>query len=142
MITYAIIKKLSDDVQGFTLDESLFWEELPLQKNGEPIALGTWAVTRGGSTTSTTKGLNQKTTIDFYVTDANKAKTEAKAAEIAEWLRKNVNICELKGSLAGVNYGFENVRIWQTATPQNQGTTPNGAIVKMLSADVVFDIIK
>lgn len=141
MITYAIIKKLSDSSTVLNLDENLYWEELPLQRDGKP-AEGVWAVTRGGSAKATPRGLNQKTIIDFYIVNASKPKTEAEAEEIANWIRTNNGINSLSGQAGGVNYNYKNIRIWQTTTPQNQGATPNGSIVKMVSALVVFDIIK
>lgn len=138
MITYALIDKLANDNSRFVLDKNLFWEELPLQRDGSP-ALGVWAITRGGSSKNSLNGLNQKTVVDFYIAEANKAKAEAEANEIYKWSLANNAICELSGTLGGENYSYKNIRLWQTSTPQNQGTTPNGAIVKMISLIVIYD---
>ena len=140
MITLAIIKQMADEeVAGLVLDEDFFWEELPLQKDGKP-AQGVWLVTRGGSLVNTPKGLNQKTTIDFYVAYQNKAKAEATHEAILAWLRENVAICELSGSVGGSSYSYANIRIRPATTPQNQGVTTNGNVVKMASVDVTYDL--
>lgn len=139
MITLAILEQMATDKVGnLVLDEDFFWEELPLQKDGNP-AEGVWLVTRGGSSHNTPNGINQKTTIDFYVAFANKVKTEAIHEQIQDWLRANTGFCELSGSVGGRTYDYRNVRIWTTTTPQNYGATDNGVIVKMASATVVFD---
>lgn len=139
MIALAILQKMNKDgVAGLTLDKDFFWEELPLQSNGKP-AQGVWIVTRGGSNQNTPRGLNQHSTLDFYVAFANKAKTEATHAEILSWIRQNMAICELSGNVAGGSYHFSNIRIWPTTTPQNNGATENGNIVKFASVDVIYD---
>lgn len=139
MIALAILQQMANDqVAGLALDKDFFWEELPLQKDGKP-AQGVWIVTRGGSNINTPKGLNQHSTLDFYVAFANKAKTEAVQAEILEWIRENLSICELSGSVRGGSYQFENIRIWPTTTPQNYGATENGNIVKLASVNVIYD---
>lgn len=139
MITLAILKQLeADEVAGLKADQNCWWEELPLQANGEP-AEGVWIITRGGSTTGGHNGLNQRTTIDFYIAMRNKVEAEYTLNAIREWLVANPTICALNGSAGGRTYEFTNVRIHQTTTPQNQGHTANGLIVKMASASITFD---
>ena len=139
MITLAILEQMaSDGVAGLKVDKDFFWEELPLQKDGKP-AEGVWIVTRGGSARNTPNGINQQTTIDFYVAYANKVKAETTLEAIATWLRNNLGICELSGTVGGSSYAYTNIRIRPTTTPQNYGATENGNIVKLASADVRFD---
>lgn len=139
MITLAILRQMaSDGVAGLTVDKDFFWEELPLQKDGKP-AEGVWVVTRGGSAVNTPNGINQGQTIDFYVAYANKVKAEATLEAIADWLRSNIGICSLSGTVGGSSYAYQNIRIRPTTTPQNYGATENGNIVKLASADVRFD---
>lgn len=139
MITLAIMRQMAhDNVAGLTIDTDFFWEELPLQRNGQ-LAEGVWIITRGGSAINTPHGINQKTTIDFYVAYNNKTTAEAKQAAIADWIRQNRVICELDGTVGGNSYSFENIRISPATTPQNYGATENGNIVKLASASVVYD---
>lgn len=140
MITIAIFRQMaSEQVAGLTADKDFFVEELPLQKDGKP-AQGTWLVTRGGSARNTPKGLNQHTTIDFYVAYNNKALEDDIHQQIMAWLRENRVICSLSGSVGGSSYSFSNVRINPATTPQNMGATENGNIVKLASADITYDI--
>lgn len=141
MITLALFRQLAEDgVAGLTKDKDLFWEEMPLQSNGKP-ANGVWIVTRGGSAENSPKGLNLKSTVDFYVAFANKVKTEDVHQKILDWLIANPCFCELSGSVSGTTYSYDytNVRVRPTTTPQNDGVTENGLIVKIASAQIIYD---
>lgn len=139
MITLALIKQMvADNVANLTIDKDLFWEEMPLQKDGKP-ASGVWLVTRGG-TAGDAKGRNLHSTVDFHVAFANKPKTEAIHQKILEWINTSKGWCELSGSVGSTTYAFSNVRIRPTVTPQNYGTTENGFIVKIASAELIYDL--
>ena len=141
MITYAIMKAIADaGTAGLTIDKDFYWEQEPLQANGKP-AQGAWLLSRGGSNVDTTKGLNQRVTIDIYVAYNDKTQTEATLKAIADWVRNNRVICELNGTASGSSYAFTNVRITPATTPQNVGlNATNGQVIKTVSADIVFDI--
>lgn len=139
MITLALLKQMaSDEVADLEIDKSLFWEEMPLQKDGKP-ATGVWIVTRGGDA-GDAKGRNQRSTVDFYVALANKPKTEAVHQAILRWIFANRCFCELSGTVGDTAYSFTNVRLRPTTTPQNYGSTENGLIVKIASAEVIYDL--
>ena len=141
MITYAIMKAIADaGAAGLTIDKDFYWEQEPLQANGKP-AQGAWLLSRGGSNVDTTKGLNQRVTIDIYVAYNDKTKTEATLKAIADWIRNNRIICALNGTASGSSYAFTNIRITPATTPQNVGlNATNGQVIKTVSADIVFDI--
>lgn len=140
MITLAILEQMaSDNVAGIEIDKNAFWEQAPLLKDGNP-AQGIWLVTRGGSAENSPKGLNLKSTVDFYVALANKPKTEETHQKILEWILANPCICELTGSVGGTTYRYTNIRIRPTTTPQNFIVSQNGLVVKMASANIVYDI--
>ena len=140
MITLALLEQMAaDQVADLKIDENCFWEQAPLQRDGSP-ASGVWLVTRGGSAMNSPKGLNLRSTVDFYVALANKPKTEAVHQQILEWLIANPCICEMTGSVGGNTYSFTNVRIRPTTTPQNFVVTPNNLVVKIASADLIYDI--
>lgn len=139
MITGAILKQMaSENVAGLVMNKNFFWEEAPLQKDGSP-AQGVWIITRGGTTAGGHNGLNQRTTADFYIAMSNKVKAEDTLNEIRKWLNQHQCICKLSGNIDGTNYEFTNVRIRQTTTPQTQGSTANGSIIKFASANIIFD---
>lgn len=140
MITLAILEKMAEDnVADIVIDSNAFWEQAPLQKDGNP-AQGIWLVTRGGDATVSPKGLNLKTTVDFYVALANKPKTEDTHKKILQWILANPCLCELSGSVGGISYNFTNVRIRPTTTPQNFVVSQNGLVVKLASANIIYDI--
>ena len=140
MITLAILKQLTDDnIAGLVIDKNCFWEQAPLQRDGNP-ASGVWLVTRGGNASSSPKGFNLHSTVDFYVALANKPKTEAVHQQILEWIIKNPCFCKLVGSFGGINYYYENVRIRPATTPQNFVVTQNNLVVKIASAEIIYDI--
>lgn len=140
MITLAVFRQMvADEVADLTANQDFWWEEAPLQQNGAP-AEGVWLVTRGGDMTNTRKGLNLRTTVDFYVAFANKAKTEYVHEQILNYLKNNPGFCELSGTVGEYSYNFYNVRVRQVATPENAGATENGVIVKMASAEIIYDL--
>lgn len=140
MITLAVLEQMiADEVAGLVIDKNCFWEQAPLQKDGNP-ASGVWLVTRGGNAMTSTKGLNLRSTVDFYVALANKPKTEAVHQQILEWIIKNPCFCELTGSVGGTTYSFYNVRMRPTTTPQTTMITGNNLVVKIASAELVYDI--
>lgn len=139
MITLAIYKKmLEDKVANLIEGENFFWEEVPLQSDGEP-ASGVWLITRPGNIQNTRKGLNLRTTVDFYVATEDKVETEVIQQQIRQWLTKNLCFCELSGSIGGTTYSYSNVRVRPTTTPQNNGATENGLIVKVASTELIYD---
>lgn len=140
MITLALLKQMvSDNVANLVVDQNCFWEQAPLQKDGSP-ASGVWLVTRGGNASNSPKGLNLHSTVDFYVALANKPKTEDVHQQILEWIIRNPCLCRLTGSVGGVTYDYTNVRIRPTTTPQNFVVTQNNLVVKIASAEIIYDI--
>ena len=140
MITLALLEQMvADGVANLVIDQNCFWEQAPLQKDGSP-ASGVWLVTRGGNASNSPKGLNLHSTVDFYVALANKPQTEAVHQQILEWMIQNPCICELSGSVGGTTYSFTNIRIRPTTTPQNFVITQNNLVVKIASAEIIYDI--
>lgn len=142
MITLALFEQMvTDQVAGLTRNKDFFLEEAPLQHSGDP-ASGVWLVTRSGDISGSRKGLNLRTTVDFYVATNNKVQSEAILREIRQYLGEHRCFCELRGSIGGIDYHFENVRLRSVSSPENEGATKNGLIVKMTSAELVYDEIK
>lgn len=140
MITLALLQRMvNDNVAGLVIDKNCFWEQAPLQKDGSP-ASGVWLVTRGGNASNSPKGLNLRSTVDFYVALANKPKTEEVHQQILKWIIQNPCLCRLTGSVGGATYDYTNVRIRPTTTPQNFVVTQNNLVVKIASAEIIYDI--
>lgn len=142
MITLALYRQMAEDeVANLVRNKDFFWDEIPLQHNGKP-ANGVWLVTRPGNITNTRKRLNLRTTVDFYVATESKVKTEAIHQAIRNYLTSHKYFCNLSGSVGGINYQFYNVRLQPATTPQNDGATQNNLIVKVASAELVYDEIQ
>lgn len=140
MITLAILNELvSDNVAGLEVDKNCFWEQAPLQANGNP-ASGVWLITRGGTVTNTPNGHNLRTTVDFYVALANKPQSENVHRQILEWILRHPCLCEAAGEAGGYAYHFKNIRIRPVTTPQNVMVTSNNLVVKTASAEIVYDL--
>lgn len=140
MITLALFKQMeADEVAALTANKDFWWEEAPLQQNGAP-AEGVWLVTRGGDVANSLKGLNLRTTVDFYVAFRNKVQTEMVHKQISDYLRQHPCFCELVGSVGKYSYAYSNVRVRATDTPENAGSTENGVIVKVASATIIYDL--
>ena len=140
MITLALLNQMANDgVANLVIDSNCFWEQAPLLKDGRP-ASGVWLVTRGGNAMNSPKGYNLRSTVDFYVALANKPQTEAVHQQILEWIIQNPCFCELTDSIGGITYDFKNVRIRPTTTPQNFVVTENNLVVKIASAEIIYDI--
>lgn len=140
MITLAILEQMaSDQVADIVVDTNAFWEQAPLQQDGK-LAQGIWLITRGGDASKSPKGLNLRSTVDFYVAYANKPKAEDVHKKILEWIIGNPCICELSGTVGGATYDFSNIRIRPTTTPQNYIVSQNGLVIKVASANIIYDI--
>ena len=141
MITLALFEQMSsDNVAELTKNKDFFWEKMPLQSNGKP-AQGVWLVTRGGDDSRSPSGLNLQTTVDVYVAFNNKVKTELVQEEILKYLLNKRYFCELSGTIDGKTYDYHNIRFRLVSTPQNDGVTENGLIVKVQSILVTYDLI-
>ena len=139
MITLALFRKMVEDgVANLEKNKNFSWEEVPGQHDGKP-ASGVWLITRPGNISSTRKGLNLRTTVDFYVATGNKVKTEQIHQAIRRYLTQNLCFCELSGSVGGIDYQYYNIRVRPATTPQNDGATENNLIVKVASAELVYD---
>ncbi len=148
MITLALYRQILKDgvadlhegQRGEGEDDSrnFFWEEAPLQVDGEP-ASGVWLVSRGGDISGSRKNLNLRTTVDFYIATKDKVTTEQIHQEIYRYLAKTMYFCELSEDADDLKYHFSNVRIRPTSTPENAGATENGLIVKVASCLLVYD---
>lgn len=139
MITLALYEQMiTDEVAGLIKDKDFFWEEVPLQKDGNPCT-GVWLITRPGNISNSRKGLNLRTTVDFYVAAKSKVKTELIHQQIRQYFESHLCFCSLSGSVGGTSYSFSNVRVRPTSTPQNVGATGNNLIVKVASVELVYD---
>lgn len=139
MIVPAFIMEMQKAGLG-TVDQDLFWEELPQS----PSAEGIWVVTRGDAGSDE----NQQTiSLDIYARYANKLTTEMKLRNVVNWVREDAqDICqlsinphELDASQADETITYDIVRIEHTGAQQNQGIDENGRILKTITISITFN---
>lgn len=125
MITLHILQLLQNEGFG-TLETDLFWEKLPLNKNGVAI------YSRGGS-------LNRQTSkvqpFDLYSRGTNDLLGADKLEKIWEYFTK-LTICDLP-TTAKSNKIYRNVRFTPSSI-ENLGQDETDRLVFRLSAEVIY----
>ena len=139
MIVPALVLEMQRAGLG-TVDQDLFWEELPQS----PDAEGMWVVTRGDAGTDNNA---QIISVDVYARYANKLTTEMKLRAVTNWVREQaVDLCtlsvnphDLDSSQNDENITYDIADIAQTGTVQNQGVDQNGRIIKTVTMTIKFN---
>lgn len=135
MVTLHLLKLLED--RGFgVIDTNLFWEEVPLDSNGDPLD-GVWIVTRGTEISRTNVG---QQAFDIYARYANKLTTAGKLEDILNYLQEAYGeVCELPDVPPYSASVYSNVRIEPVSSVENVGTDENEKIVKLISGIIRYN---
>lgn len=129
MITLHLLQLLEDDGFG-TIDDSLFWEKLPLNKNGVAI------FSRGGPTE---RGRNrQAQNFELYSRGETDLLGADKLEKILEFMSENYTQCDLPIVVGKSNKLYRKVQITPTSNVQNLGQDENDRVVFSLSAQVIY----
>ena len=134
MITLHMLALLEEEDFG-AIDTDLFWEEMPLDRNGDPKE-GVWIVSRGAPLSR----FNVTTqNFDIYARYANKLTCSQKLENILHFLQDAYDtVCELP-TVSQSQTNYINVRIRPTSGIENVGTDENGKIVKVISGEVQYE---
>lgn len=134
MVTLHILRLLQDAGFG-TIDTNLFWEEAPLDANGNPIE-GVWIVTRGAPVSRisvTTQAF------DIYERYSNKITTAKKLEAILHYLQDSYGlVCDLPAVPPHSLTNYTNATITPTSGVENVGTDENDKIVKVISGEINY----
>jgi hypothetical protein len=136
MISLHIAKWLEDEGFG-TIDQDIFWEEVPLDPNGKPYD-GIWVVTRGSALNRFNTTTQQ---FDIYSRYANKITGSLKLEQILEKIMEAYgDVCTLPTvpPYSLTNYG--NVRLRPVSGIENVGSDAQDKIVRVISAEVQYNI--
>ena len=134
MISLAILTAMQAAGIG-TIDEDMFWEEMPLNESGSNQE-GIWLVTRGSDLNNDAANYHQ--TFDIYCVYNDKVVQEQKMREVLSFMEQ-FNSCDLDcGDVS--SEAFTNVRIRPVAQPQNAGINTNGWSIKFASGEVYYDL--
>lgn len=136
MVTLNIAKLLDDNGFG-TLDQTIFWEEIPVGSL-EGVTDGIWIVSRGSSLDR----FNVTTqAFDIYCRNNNKVACSQKLESILHFLQDSyADVCDLPLVPPYNLTVYNNVRIRPTSGIENVGTDANERIIKLISAEVQYDI--
>lgn len=134
MVTLHLLKSLANNGFG-TIDTDLFWEEVPLDSEGNPRE-GLWIVTRGSAVTRYDSNIQA---FDIYARYANKIKTQQKLNDILKYFWSiQGETCTLPTVPPYSLSAYTNVRIFPTSSVENVGSDEQDKIVKVISGEIRF----
>lgn len=129
MITLHLLQLLQDDGFG-TIDTDLFWEKLPLKKNGVAI------FSRGGELA---RGRNWATQgFDLYCRGSSDLKGAEKLEEIWQFMVENYAVCDLPAVPEKSDRIYEQVRIIPVSNIENLGLDEGDRVMFRLSANIIY----
>lgn len=136
MVTLHLLKLLEDEGFG-TLDTDLFWEEVPLNSEGNPKE-GVWIVTRGTEISRIDIGIQN---FDIYARYSNKVTCAKKLEDILRFLQDAYEeVCDLPTVPPHSTTQYTNVSIVPTSAVENVGTDENEKIVKVIAGVIRYSI--
>ena len=135
MIALHLLKLLEDEGFG-TIDQDLFFEEAPLDKQGNPKN-GVWIVERG---TAVTRFTHQTQNFDIYSRYTDKITGYKKLGDILDFLQEAYDeVCTLPAVPPYSNAVYENTRIVPTSSVENVGVDENNKIVRVISGSITYE---
>lgn len=136
MVSLHIAKLLEDEGFG-TLETDLFWENIPLDSNSNPVD-GLWVVTRG----STLDRFNTTTQqFDVYSRFSNPLTGSKKLEGILEFLKEAYGeVCELPTVPPYSLTIYDDVRLRPISGIENVGVDAQEKIVRLISGEVQYNI--
>ena len=138
MITLHIAKLLEDEGFGI-IDQDLFWEEMPLDSNGNARD-GIWIVTRGSELS---RNGTRTQDFDIYSRSSNKITGSKKLEDILEYISESYDdICELPTVPPYSLTLYYDVRITPVSGIENVGSDEQDKVVRVISGEVKYNIQK
>lgn len=129
MVTLHLLQRLADDGFG-TIDETLFWEKLPLNKHGVAI------FSRGGPTE---RGRNrQAQNFDLYSRGTSDLRGADQLEKILEFMSENYIQCDLPIVPDKSNKIYRKVQITPISNVENLGLDDNDRVVFSLSGQIIY----
>lgn len=135
MISLHIAKWLEEEGFG-TVDTDIFWEDAPLDGQGNPKN-GIWVVPRGSADTRFTN-VQQ---FDIYSRYTNKLTGSQKLEAISQRIKEAYgDTCELPTVPPYSLIEYYNVMFQPVSGVQNVGTDEQDKVVRVISAEIQFNI--
>ena len=134
MVTLHIAKLLEDEGFG-TIDTDLFWEDVPVNKNGVPKE-GVWIVPRGAALTRLNSTLQS---FDIYSRYTNKVTGSKKLEDILDYLQEAYSdVCELPAVPPYSSTRYYDVQIEPVSGIENVGTDEQDKVVRVISGQIKY----
>lgn len=134
MVSLHIAKLLAD--QGFgTLDTDIFWEDMPLDSQGNPKN-GIWIVPRG---TPVSRFNHTQQPFDIYSRYSNKVTGSKKLEDILDYLQEAFEeVCELPTVPPHSTTRYYDCTITPTSVIENVGSDEQDKVVRVISGEIKF----
>lgn len=132
MITLHLAKLLADNGFG-TLDQDIFWEDMPVDTKGNPKD-GIWIVARGASVT---RFKVEQQSFDIYSRNKDKLAGSQKLEDILEFLQDAYDtVCDLPTVPPYSLTQYTEVQITPTSGIENVGTDEQDKVVRVISGEI------
>lgn len=132
MITLHIAKLLANNGFG-TLDQDIFWEDMPIDNKGNPKD-GIWIVSRGAPVN---RFQVEYQAFDIYCRSKNKLQGSQKLEDILEFLQDAYDtVCELPTVPPHSLTQYIEVQINPTSGIENVGTDEQDKVVRVISGEI------
>ena len=139
MIVPALVLEMERAGLG-TVNQDLFWEELPQSPQSE----GIWVVSRGDGGSDSNA---QVMSLDIYARFANKVETEMRLRAVTNWIRGDaqdlcsleVNPHDLDANQPDEPITYDIISIQHTGATQNQGIDDQFRILKTITIQIKFN---
>lgn len=136
MVTLHIAKLLEDNGFG-TLDQDIFWEDMPLDAQGDPID-GIWVVARGSALTRINHTVQS---FDIYSRSSNKLASSKKLEDLLNYLQQAYQeVCDLPTVPPYSMTEYTNVRITPVSGIENVGVDEQDKVVRVISGEVRYAV--
>lgn len=134
MVTLHIAQLLADAGFG-TLDESIFWEDMPVDTKGKPKS-GLWIVPRGSQLSRLDTHYQA---FDIYSRHTNKVTSSKLLEDILDYLQEAyAEVCELPVVPSYSTTRYYDCRIQPTSGVENVGTDEQDKVIRVISGEVKF----
>lgn len=134
MVTLHIAQLLADEGFG-TLDQDIFWEDMPVDQKGVPKN-GIWIVPRGAPLSRLNSTFQA---FDIYSRHTNKVTSSKKLEDILDYLTSAYGtVCELPTVPPRSLTRYYDVILTPTSGIENVGTDEQGKVVRVISGEIKF----
>lgn len=136
MILLSLLKQLENDGLG-VIDTSLFYEENPIDPQGNPRE-GIWVVSRSAGVSRFNTNIQN---FDIYTRFKNKLVAGQKSKQVLDLLKSYYSLCDLP-AVPPYTSGYRNVTIVPSSGVSSLGSDEQDNMIYVISGQVNYDILE